>query len=870
MEVEAGIDSSFWKDGISNFIKSPDPITVHDHLFETKIYATIGENECIHTRPSSIHFKGFQIGKKYSQKLRIINASNESQRMHIIPPSSEDFQIQYQKNEMLVPGMYLEVNVIFNPKSHEYKHDAIRIHSQSSSNLIVPIHAYLKIDIGSSFPSKINFKPTVVGHSSQKIFPITNPTEMDFDFQIQCLEKHNAFSIEPSSGVIPANGQMLINVVFTPLEYCTTCAKIQILVSQFNAQPFYCTLMGSSEPGLASKLTQRRILNDIPEKVLDPRTISPLGRTRAKKKTTILSETNSQKTLQKETKDVIVKDGIHFPKNLSNAAAVNYVLTQKPNQMKAKDLRAAIQSEDTESINKMSQTIEKNNSTCNNKQMKEAVFQHLVGKNIAEEEKNQLRWCVRVGEHEVDENVRDKVIHARSIAQNDFKVFQRVGDTTIESNRASTEILTNQRTVRPANQHVEGTPTFDLYLNNEWEHRHRVLTRFIQATRKVVIRKRAGKNINHLTNHLELWRRGNFMSSCQKPRHEKNKELEIVENLNVEFDESRIKSFSFPEYQDPDKKDDMAVDALGPLQVNTTHIDIKERVETYKLNVPQQYKSLSYNKHKFTTSVHSYIPKAMARKLRVGAESETIQADYQTTNDESFDPTISSNDVIMDSGTVKLTVPTKFLEPSQYHPMHIFNPLPGVQAHAQKMLYSEVDDDYKLCPLVPRMGPVSPSTDEVVPGIMAWKKFPSQSLVTMTPPTLANVFLPRWSDPFDGELSSSFTPSLLTSLPDDDVITIDDVNESGEEEDRIIPTMNMIREEFQTKDILSSYKTTFDTSTFLKENLTSNNNIAQSNMELRGFVQTSLNEFVHSKHNTLGKKIQSRVESLQSDWTIQK
>lgn len=42
-----------------------------------------------------------------------------------------------------------------------------------------------------------------------------------------------------------------------------------------------------------------------------------------------------------------------------------------------------------------------------------------------------------------------------------------------------------------------------------------------------------------------------------EPRHEKNKELDIVENLNVEFDESRIKSFSFPEYKDPNKKDDM-------------------------------------------------------------------------------------------------------------------------------------------------------------------------------------------------------------------------------------------------------------------------------------------------------------------------
>ena len=37
--------------------------------------------------------------------------------------------------------------------------------------------------------------------SSQKIFPITNPTEMDFDFQILFAEKQNAFKVEPSSGM---------------------------------------------------------------------------------------------------------------------------------------------------------------------------------------------------------------------------------------------------------------------------------------------------------------------------------------------------------------------------------------------------------------------------------------------------------------------------------------------------------------------------------------------------------------------------------------------------------------------------------------------------------------------------------------------
>jgi len=49
----------------------------------------------------------------------------------------------------------------------------------------------------------------------------------------------------------------------------------------------------------------------------------------------------------------------------------------------------------------------------------------------------------------------------------------------------------------------------------------------------------------------------NKMSTFLEPIYETNKELNIVENLSTEFDENNIKSFAFPEYRDPDKKDDM-------------------------------------------------------------------------------------------------------------------------------------------------------------------------------------------------------------------------------------------------------------------------------------------------------------------------
>jgi len=35
MAVEARVDSSIWNGGISKFIKSPEPLPVHNHLIDT-------------------------------------------------------------------------------------------------------------------------------------------------------------------------------------------------------------------------------------------------------------------------------------------------------------------------------------------------------------------------------------------------------------------------------------------------------------------------------------------------------------------------------------------------------------------------------------------------------------------------------------------------------------------------------------------------------------------------------------------------------------------------------------------------------------------------------------------------------------------
>ena len=52
-------------------------------------------------------------------------------------------------------------------------------------------------------------------------------------------------------GVVPANGEMDVTVTFTPTEFSTARMRVQLKISQFNAKPLICNLMGSSVPGLA-------------------------------------------------------------------------------------------------------------------------------------------------------------------------------------------------------------------------------------------------------------------------------------------------------------------------------------------------------------------------------------------------------------------------------------------------------------------------------------------------------------------------------------------------------------------------------------------------------------------------------------------
>ena len=61
------------------------------------------------------------------------------------------------------------------------------------------------------------------------------------------------------------------------------------------------------------------------------------------------------------------------------------------------------------------------------------------------------------------------------------------------------------------------------------------------------------------------------------------------------------------------------------------------------------------------------------------------------------------------------------------------------------------------------------SSQDVVRGVMGWKRFPSQGLTSLGyTPTLTNVWVPRWNDVFEQDMLPNELPVLQQRLAEDD------------------------------------------------------------------------------------------------------
>ncbi|XP_071487627.1 cilia- and flagella-associated protein 221-like [Diadema antillarum] len=882
--------------------------TVPNHLLDTKIYHKLSFNDVLQVEPAIVHFPGFEPGKVHRQVLNIINVSSECQQMHIIPPATHYFKAWYKKRDRLVPGLSMEVTVEFRPDEWRYFYDCIRIHCQSTEHLVIPVHAYPVMS--TDFPEIVKFPATPVSQRQTKVIPLKCNIPVDFEFQLKFVQPHPAISITPTTGVVPGNGQVDLTATYAPSDFSTAVVKMQLIISQFNTKPLDCTLIGYSSPGLAvpqkSKTNQSDVGTEGPlspantamnASQLDPHSISPISMARRKRqyKGTVKKVTIKEKT--KPANEGVEKEGVRFPQNLDVQHSVNAVLIQTPGKLTVKELREAVMSKSGSA------------QALNPRQLKEAIFDREVREDVLAERKNQLRWQVHLGRDQMTPDERLEITEARKEAVKDYH-FKR-GDplAEMEFSRGCTT-CSQRRTYRRAEEVPAQTAQFDAYRNDPWALKHRAIGRFQQAVLKVILRQRADDKWSLLRKLVDDYRSGNAGK------------VDIVtfggdgeakyDYLPLHISPESVLTYGFPSYIAPDYKDDMAPDALGIVPSKPTDIVVKRKVPYLGLKVPQQYHLMGYRPHNVLDAAVGYVAPKLVRTLRTGAEDELITMpvpeaawpdkdqpgvdrlegihredgdDDGEVRDEEDEEEVIELVSGEDRKAVPLVPPAALFKSVDYPSLHIFNPAPGLQVFLPPLPYSEVDPDFHLCPL-PRYTHSDPRNkhgatlkkyldrEDVIKGVMAWKKFPSQGLVSLAnTPTLTNVWVPRWTDTFGTDLLPDTVPPLLDGLPEADrenIVLSDDSDGEEPETKEVIPevtlTPSMVNAEFplinapQTPEV----QQTPDSEEFpFGTKLPTHNNPVSSNGPVpREKRESELEVFLKKRYNRLGEKIQERVSHV--------
>ncbi|KAF5902307.1 cilia- and flagella-associated protein, partial [Clarias magur] len=746
------------------------PTKVPHQLLETRSFAKVKSNNVVEAEPSELHFSGFEVGKDYKKVVRLINISSEVIHIHIFPTQTKYFQTEYTQKSRLVPGLALTLTVHFRPDEWRYFFDSVRIHCKGEETLQIPIHAYPVID-DLNIPPYINLFPVPLGKRSTCVIPLSCSCPVDFEFQVYCLKSHEAFTISPLSGIIPAKGKTNLSVTFTPQQYGTAEITLQLVISQFNSKPFICTLTASCSPNLI--INQQREKEKNAETVKNTQTEGVVYLVDPKLKVKV-TPPRMEKHTKKIKSDAYTQSS---DVDISSHSGLAKMLIQHQDKMSYKDLRQA-----------MSHT----KTAYQTREMKEAAFEIQVQGNAQKDRANHLQWQVQLGDDFFSAEQKLKILKKQEVAASEYMMKNDIGGRDI--NIAQTTKLSSHRVVRCSGQCPDSTPVFNIYGSGQLEVRRRVLRLFQQIVRKVILQIRMDKRLRLLrekcsTAKLQVREgKNNDDMSCSCAHGQRTQILFLRKSRDALGDSEEKKKLHLlrltsPIFPSPNPLEELASKMIGKVHVGLIEEDLTWTVPYFNLKVPQQFKLMGYQQVTVYDSKAFCTQNKQYRQLRTGAQNELLPMmmlpDLNTCKEE--EPQEEERAEPDLNPVLCFKTPHNVLHPKNAHPLRIFNPAPGLCAFKPTPLYLESDPAFHLCPLtrhvicsdhvVEEHNNSTPKKfldrEDIIKGTMLWKEFSCLELNTVSfVPAQTSSQSPRMSDPFSDLLLPLEAPPSMKDLPE--------------------------------------------------------------------------------------------------------
>lgn len=201
-------------------------------------------------KPEIVHVGGFRVARDYQLTVRIINTGKVPCRLHIEPPITDAWRLQTQEraHEVIPPGLSENLALLFHPSEYKLYSDVLTVNQPGAPSLAIPLYGYPTV-ANIQVPRALHFGKVPAGHAVTKSISLSSGIPLPFPWHIECISADAAFSIEPQSGTIPANGTARVQITYEPREHVTATAELKLHCAQFDWQPKPITLSGSCVPG---------------------------------------------------------------------------------------------------------------------------------------------------------------------------------------------------------------------------------------------------------------------------------------------------------------------------------------------------------------------------------------------------------------------------------------------------------------------------------------------------------------------------------------------------------------------------------------------------------------------------------------------
>ena len=515
-----------------------------NRLREDFKYDNEGENGLFEASPRIVKIAGFEINKKIMTKIQIINKSKYSERIIILPPTSQNFKIKYSKVGQIAPGLSETIYLIFTPSEYKYYTDNICINCPGNK-IIIPIHAYprMNIFVKEYIPKLIDFGNIQIDSTVSKNISVKNLIDQNFKYKITPMNDCPEIKIDKMEDTFYEMKDNLIKISINPKKYGIFKCDYEFQVSEVDFQPYIFTIFATCNKFETSN-------------VFFPRYLAPLRNKRRKEENIIIQNEKDNENME-EIKEEEKSNKINISKieNMNetmkseketienNKIAKDTILTEE----EKKETNRNIKTPDTSQIRKDTKEKkeeEKKEENIPEKKNEENKLEESIGSDITRPESKILSRYKDLPSSKEKEFLQYYNNNDEKIQAKEFKYIRFIGkeplneketkDLLDERNTALQNIvdfnckidkgrhkpeLDKEKCVINRDQEYYLKPNFNSNQNDNFFKTRHYFRLFLKGVTKVIMRKRAEqriKKLNEMLNKHNIRNKESFANYCDE------------------------------------------------------------------------------------------------------------------------------------------------------------------------------------------------------------------------------------------------------------------------------------------------------------------------------------------------------------------